>query len=77
MSMFLSGPPGGQTLPQTATRLSDLDGGVFELGAIVASTDGILDYMKISEHSSSAAINVIIQLDTYTANRRYYEEMFV
>jgi hypothetical protein len=31
MAMFLSGPPGGQTLPQTATRLSDLDGGVFGL----------------------------------------------
>ncbi|KAG2069617.1 HCP-like protein [Suillus decipiens] len=38
MSMFLSGPPGGQTLPQTATRLSDLDGGVFGPGASVAST---------------------------------------
>lgn len=36
--MFLSGPPGGQTLPQTATRLSDLDGGVFGPGASVAST---------------------------------------
>ncbi|KAG2055636.1 hypothetical protein BDR06DRAFT_970767 [Suillus hirtellus] len=48
MPMFLSGPPGGQTLPQTATWLSDLDGGVFEPGAIVASTDGILDYMKIN-----------------------------
>ncbi|KAG2109286.1 uncharacterized protein F5147DRAFT_798359 [Suillus discolor] len=38
MSMFLSGPPGGQTLPQTAMRLSDLDGGVFGLGTSVAST---------------------------------------
>lgn len=38
MTMFLSGPPGGQTLPQTATRLSDLDGGVFGPGASVAST---------------------------------------
>ncbi|KAG2159106.1 uncharacterized protein EDB93DRAFT_444749 [Suillus bovinus] len=38
MSMFLSGPPGGQTLPQTSTRLSDLDGGVFGPGASVAST---------------------------------------
>ncbi|KAG0699377.1 hypothetical protein DFH29DRAFT_833834 [Suillus ampliporus] len=38
MSMFLSGPPGGRTLPQTATRLSDLDGGVFGPGASVAST---------------------------------------
>ncbi|KAG0708300.1 hypothetical protein DFH29DRAFT_891824, partial [Suillus ampliporus] len=38
MSMFLSGPPGGRTLPQTATCLSDLDGGVFGPGASVAST---------------------------------------
>jgi len=38
MSTFLSGPPGGRTLPLTPTRLSDLDGGVFGSGASVAST---------------------------------------
>ena len=38
MSTFLSGPPSGQTLPLTPTRLSDLDGGVFDPGASVAST---------------------------------------
>ncbi|OAX43674.1 HCP-like protein [Rhizopogon vinicolor AM-OR11-026] len=38
MSMFLSCPPDGLTLPLTATRLSDLDGGVFGPGASVAST---------------------------------------
>jgi len=38
MLMFLAGPPGGRTLPLTATRLSDLDGGVFGPGASVAST---------------------------------------
>ena len=38
MSKFLSGPPGGRTLPPTTTRLSDLDGGVFGPGASVAST---------------------------------------
>ncbi|KAJ7647649.1 hypothetical protein FB45DRAFT_894034 [Roridomyces roridus] len=38
MSMFASGPPGGRTLPQTATRLSDLVGGVYGPGASVAST---------------------------------------
>lgn len=36
--MFLSGPPGGRTLPYTHTRLSDLDGGVYGPGASVAST---------------------------------------
>ncbi|KAJ8462403.1 hypothetical protein ONZ45_g17949 [Pleurotus djamor] len=38
MAKFLSGPPGGRTLPHTATRLSDLEGGVFGPGASVAST---------------------------------------
>ncbi|EGO00684.1 hypothetical protein SERLA73DRAFT_105051 [Serpula lacrymans var. lacrymans S7.3] len=38
MSDFLSGPPGGKTLPQTATRLSDLHGGIYGPGASVAST---------------------------------------
>ncbi|KAJ3826832.1 hypothetical protein EV361DRAFT_890946 [Lentinula raphanica] len=38
MAKFLSGPPGGRTLPQTHTRLSDLDGGVYGYGASVAST---------------------------------------
>src|ERR1700722_16080254 len=38
MEKFLSGPPGGRTLPQTATRLSDLAGGGYGSGASVAST---------------------------------------
>ncbi|KAF9049902.1 hypothetical protein BJ165DRAFT_1454719 [Panaeolus papilionaceus] len=38
MAKFLSGPPGGRTLPQTATRLSDLAGGIYGPGASVAST---------------------------------------
>lgn len=38
MAKFLSGPPGGRTLPLTPTRLSDLDGGVYGPGASVAST---------------------------------------
>ncbi|KAH7915088.1 hypothetical protein BJ138DRAFT_1078221 [Hygrophoropsis aurantiaca] len=38
MDMFLAGPPGGRTLTHTATRLSDLDGGVYGPGASVAST---------------------------------------
>ncbi|KAJ3715938.1 hypothetical protein DFJ43DRAFT_1101399 [Lentinula guzmanii] len=38
MAKFLSGPPGGRTLPQTHTRLSDLDGGIYGYGASVAST---------------------------------------
>jgi SEL1 protein len=38
MAKFQSGPPGGRTLPLTATRLSDLGGGVYGPGASVAST---------------------------------------
>ena len=38
MAKYLSGPPGGRTLPQTPTRLSDLAGGVYGAGASVAST---------------------------------------
>lgn len=38
MAKFMSGPPGGRTLPQTPTRLSDLTGGIYGPGASVAST---------------------------------------
>lgn len=38
MAKFMSGPPGGRSLPQTATRLSDLAGGIYGPGASVAST---------------------------------------
>lgn len=38
MRLFLSGPPGGLTLPKTPTKLSDLDGGVYGYGASVASS---------------------------------------
>ena len=38
MAKFLSGPPGGRTLPLQPPRLSDLDGGVYVPGASAAST---------------------------------------
>jgi SEL1 protein len=38
MARFAFGPPGGRTLPQTPTRLSDLAGGAYGPGASVAST---------------------------------------
>ncbi|KAF8967950.1 hypothetical protein BDZ97DRAFT_1802104 [Flammula alnicola] len=38
ITKFHSGPPGGRSLPQTATRLSDLAGGIYGPGASVAST---------------------------------------
>lgn len=46
MTEFLSGPPGGRTLPHTVTRLSDLAGGPYGLGASVAST-GIQAYRPV------------------------------
>ncbi|KZT01467.1 HCP-like protein [Laetiporus sulphureus 93-53] len=38
MAKFMSGPPGGRTLPLAAPRLSDLVGGIYGPGASVAST---------------------------------------
>lgn len=38
IAKFLSGPPGGRTLPLIPPRLSDLEGGVYGPGASVAST---------------------------------------
>lgn len=38
MAKFLSGPPGGRTLPFAPARLSDLSGGVYGPGASAAST---------------------------------------
>lgn len=38
MAKFLSGPPGGRTLPLIPPRLSDLEGGVYGPGASAAST---------------------------------------
>ncbi|KIP02284.1 hypothetical protein PHLGIDRAFT_79348 [Phlebiopsis gigantea 11061_1 CR5-6] len=38
MAKFMSGPPGGRTLPLVPAKLSDLEGGVFGPGASVAST---------------------------------------
>jgi SEL1 protein len=38
MAHYLSGPPGGRTLPLTSIRLSDLAGGIYGPGASVAST---------------------------------------
>ena len=38
MVKYLTGPPGGRTLPLTTTRLADLDGGAYGPGSSVAST---------------------------------------
>lgn len=52
MAHFLTGPPGGRTLPKTPTKLSDLDGGVFGPGASVAST-GLNAYRPVIKAAKS------------------------
>ncbi|KAJ3866681.1 hypothetical protein EV359DRAFT_71656 [Lentinula novae-zelandiae] len=55
MAKFLSGPPGGRTLPQTHTRLSDLDGGIYGYGASVASTGMNVNRAAIKAGASRAS----------------------
>lgn len=52
MAHFITGPPGGRTLPKTATKLSDLDGGIFGPGASVAST-GMNAYRPVIKAAKS------------------------
>lgn len=55
MAKFLSGPPGGRTLPLTTPRLSDLVGGVYGFGASVASTTLNADRAVIKTAKARAA----------------------
>ncbi|GJJ08477.1 hypothetical protein Clacol_002695 [Clathrus columnatus] len=55
MEYFLSGPPGGRTLPLTHTKLSDLVGGVFGPGASVASTGLLANRHVIKAADARAA----------------------
>jgi SEL1 protein len=50
---FLSGPPGGRTLPLTTTRLSDLAGGIYGPHASWASTGA--NALRNSVRAASAA----------------------
>lgn len=52
MAKFLSGPPGGLTLPPTIYTLSDLAGGAYGLGASVAST-GLNAHRAVIKAASS------------------------
>lgn len=65
MTQFVSGPPGGRTLPLSHTKLSDLEGGVYGPGASVAST-GI--------HANRLSITCPQHINTYenpgTSSRR-------
>jgi len=51
---FRSGPPGGKALPLNPTRLSDLAGGVYGMGASVASTGHLAKRPAIKAANSLA-----------------------
>ncbi|KAJ6611281.1 HCP-like protein [Mycena sp. CBHHK59/15] len=76
MEMFLSGPPGGRTLPQTPTRLSDLVGGVYGPGASVASTGANAQKAAIRAGISRASGETwedILDYYLFNADRREIE----
>ncbi|KAF9652443.1 HCP-like protein, partial [Thelephora ganbajun] len=66
MNTFKSGPPGGKTIPPTATKLSDLVGGVYGPGASVAST-GLNSQRPVVKAASSHAAG-----DTWEDVLEYY-----
>ncbi|KAJ7502934.1 hypothetical protein B0H11DRAFT_1987068 [Mycena galericulata] len=76
MDMFRSGPPGGRTLPQTPTRLSDLVGGVYGPGASVASTGANAQRAAIRAGLSRASGETwedILDYYLFNADRREIE----
>ncbi|KAJ6593532.1 HCP-like protein [Mycena capillaripes] len=76
MDAFESGPPGGRTLPQTPTRLSDLVGGVYGPGASVASTGANAQKAAIRAGMSRASGETwddILDYYLFNADRREIE----
>ncbi|KAJ6497719.1 hypothetical protein C8R45DRAFT_984007 [Mycena sanguinolenta] len=76
MDTFRSGPPGGRTLPQTPTRLSDLVGGVYGPGASVASTGANAQKAAIRAGLSRASGETwedILDYYLFNADRREIE----
>jgi hypothetical protein len=64
---FLTGPPGGRTLPLTPTKQSDLAGGVFGPGASWASTG------PNSHRSAIRAANAAASGERYDDVLEYYQ----
>ncbi|KAJ7818213.1 hypothetical protein B0H14DRAFT_2840413 [Mycena olivaceomarginata] len=76
MDTYRSGPPGGRTLPQTPTRLSDLAGGVYGPGASVASTGANTQKAAIRAGMSRASGETwedILDYYLFNADRREIE----
>ncbi|KAG8689795.1 ERAD-associated protein [Ceratobasidium sp. 423] len=73
MSHFLSGPPGGRTLPLKPTKLSDLSGGLYGHGASVASTGYNSLRAPITAANARAAGETwddVLEYYTYHADRQ-------
>ncbi|KZV61977.1 HCP-like protein [Peniophora sp. CONT] len=69
---FLSGPPGGRTLPLTSVRMSDLQGGVFGPGASAASTgmSGLRAVVKAARAQAAGETwEDIVEYYMYNADR--------
>lgn len=72
MTHYLSGPPGGRTLPLKPTKLSDLSGGLFGHGASVASTGYNTLRAPITASTARAAGETwsdVLEYYTYHADR--------
>ncbi|KAF8599931.1 HCP-like protein [Ceratobasidium sp. AG-I] len=72
MTHYLSGPPGGRTLPLKPTKLSDLSGGLFGHGASVASTGYNALRAPITASTARAAGETwsdVLEYYTYHADR--------
>ncbi|KAG8726290.1 ERAD-associated protein, partial [Ceratobasidium sp. 414] len=72
MTHFLSGPPGGRTLPLKPTKLSDLAGGLYGHGASVASTGYNALRAPITAANARAAGETwadVLEYYTYHADR--------
>ena len=84
---FLSGPPGGLTLPYTKIRLSDIEGGVYGPGASAASTgwaarrpaiQAVLSSRPGSgSESDSRRVEDMLEFYTYHANSGEPSHMLV
>ncbi|QRW13007.1 Sel1 domain-containing protein [Ceratobasidium sp. AG-Ba] len=72
MTHYLSGPPGGRTLPLKPTKLSDLAGGLYGHGASVASTGYNALRAPITAANARAAGETwvdVLEYYTYHADR--------
>ncbi|KZT39348.1 HCP-like protein [Sistotremastrum suecicum HHB10207 ss-3] len=79
MEKFLSGPPGGRSLPPPSVKLSDLDGGVYGQGASVAST-GLSAHRAVIKSAKAKAAGEtwedVLEYYQYNADRGQIDYAF-